>query len=355
MHTEKQKNFIVHVLYYVILAILLYYFFRYVIYTIMPFLIGFLIAFMLHPIIRRLAKRGHEKLWSILIIILFYTFILGLFTILSVKGFFYIKEWLIQLPSFYQQYVEPYLQSSADQVELVWKNVDIDTAQIMQSVLQSIQTSLSSLISTCSNSVLAMITNTATAIPNILVSFSFSIIASFFINADYQNIVTFFTRQLSEHSKDILFTTKQYLSETMGQLAIAYGKLMLLTFVELLIGLQLLGVEHIVTISLCITIFDIVPVLGTGGIMLPWALICFLNQQTKLAVGLCIVYLIIMIIRNIIEPRVIGKQIGLHPLVMLLCMYTGAKLFGFLGILVLPILILILQNLNKAGLLHIYR
>ena len=94
--------------------------------------------------------------------------------------------------------------------------------------------------------------------------------------------------------------------------------------------------------------------LGTGGIMLPWILISFLNNQVKTGVGLLILYLVITVIRNIIEPKIVGKQIGLHPLLMLLCMYLGAKLFGFLGIFILPILILILQNLNDNGILHLY-
>lgn len=74
----------------------------------------------------------------------------------------------------------------------------------------------------------------------------------------------------------------------------------------------------------------------------------------KTGVGLLILYLVITVIRNIIEPKIVGKQIGLHPLLMLMCMYLGARLFGFLGIFILPILILIVQNLNDTGIIHIY-
>ena len=129
---------------------------------------------------------------------------------------------------------------------------------------------------------------------------------------------------------------------------------MLLTFFELTIGLHILGIENALVIAFLIAIFDVLPVLGTGGIMIPWILICFLNKQMKTCVGLLILYLVITVIRNIIEPKIVGKQIGLHPLLMLLCMYLGAKLFGFLGIFILPILILILQNLNDNGILHLY-
>jgi len=129
---------------------------------------------------------------------------------------------------------------------------------------------------------------------------------------------------------------------------------MLLTFFELTIGLHILGIENALVIAFLIAIFDVLPVLGTGGIMLPWILISFLNNQVKTGVGLLILYLVITVIRNIIEPKIVGKQIGLHPLLMLMCMYLGARLFGFLGIFILPILILIVQNLNDTGIIHIY-
>ena len=129
---------------------------------------------------------------------------------------------------------------------------------------------------------------------------------------------------------------------------------MLLTFFELTIGLHILGIASALVIAFLIAIFDVLPVLGTGGIMLPWILISFLNNQVKTGVGLLILYLVITVIRNIIEPKIVGKQIGLHPLLMLMCMYLGARLFGFLGIFILPILILIVQNLNDTGIIHIY-
>ncbi len=129
---------------------------------------------------------------------------------------------------------------------------------------------------------------------------------------------------------------------------------MLLTFFELTVGLHILGIENALVIAFLIAIFDVLPVLGTGGIMLPWILISFLNNQVKTGVGLLILYLVITVIRNIIEPKIVGKQIGLHPLLMLMCMYLGARLFGFLGIFILPILILIVQNLNDTGIIHIY-
>ncbi|MEI3147502.1 MAG: AI-2E family transporter [Merdibacter sp.] len=130
---------------------------------------------------------------------------------------------------------------------------------------------------------------------------------------------------------------------------------MCITFVELCIGLSVLGVDNSITISFLIALFDVLPVFGTGGIMIPWIIISLLMQDIKLAVGLTIVYLIITLIRNIIEPRIVGEQIGLRPLLMLLSMYLGIRFFGFLGLFLLPATLLQIKELNEKGILHIYK
>ena len=356
MNTEKQRAFIIRFVYICIILTLLYLFLRYVMYAIMPFLIGFLIAFMLRPLIKKLTalSGGHERLWSSLVILLFYATIGAFVTLLFMKGFAFLKDFVEDIPRLYQQNLEPFLNDTLGNVESAWKEVDITSAQALQSFLDGLQNSLYSIISSLSKHLVSMFTGFASSLPNLVIAFFFAIISSFFFNADYQRIISFFIRQLPDKGAQIVFTARHYFTDTIARFAIAYGKIMLLTFFDLTIGLHILGIENALVIAFLIAIFDVLPVLGTGGIMIPWILICFLNKQMKTCVGLLILYLVITVIRNIIEPKIVGKQIGLHPLLMLLCMYLGAKLFGFLGIFILPILILILQNLNDNGILHLY-
>ena len=342
MNTEKQRAFIIHFVYSCLILALLYLFLRYVMYAIMPFLIGFLIAFMLRPLIKRLTalSGGHEKLWSSIVILVFYATIGAFVTLLFMKGFAFLKDFVEDIPRLYQQNLEPFLNDTLGNVESVWKEVDITGAQAIQSFLDGLQSSLYSIISSLSKHLVSLFTGFASSLPNLLIAFFFAIISSFFFNADYPRIIAFFTRH--------------YFTDTIARFAVAYGKIMLLTFFELTVGLHILGIKNALVIAFLIAIFDVLPVLGTGGIMLPWILISFLNNQVKTGVGLLILYLVITVIRNIIEPKIVGKQIGLHPLLMLMCMYLGARLFGFLGIFILPILILIVQNLNDTGIIHIY-
>jgi len=130
---------------------------------------------------------------------------------------------------------------------------------------------------------------------------------------------------------------------------------MSMTFAELSIALSILGVKYSVAIAGLIAVFDVLPVLGTGGIVLPWAAISLLTGDLKMAIGLAVTYLIITVIRNIVEPRIVGAQLGIHPVVTLISMFVGVNVFGFLGLFGLPIFIALLKHLNDKKIIHIFK
>lgn len=347
MDQEKKKHVLIQFLYYSLLFAIAFLFFRYIFYLLMPFIIGFAIAFLLHPLIIKFSRHGHIRFYSILVIFVFYTILGFLIVWLSIKGFYYIHSCTDQLPTLYEQYVAPYLSTSLSSVRSVWMEFDIDGAQLLTSIAQSVQDSIVSLLNTISSSILAMITNIISSIPKTILAFFFAILSSFYINADYTRIIGFLKRTLPIWLQNDLSSTQIFIRTTLKYLLIAYAKLMLLTFLELCIGLSLLGVNNALWIAILISLFDIVPVLGTGGVLIPWMIISFLNQQTKFTIGLLILYLTMSMIRTFIEPRVIGKQLGLHPLLMLLCMYLGGTLLGGLGMFLSPFLLLITRHLWK--------
>ena len=162
-------------------------------------------------------------------------------------------------------------------------------------------------------------------------------------------------RQIPKERHASLYRIREIITDTILNYFISYGKLMIVTFVELAIGLCYLSVENALPIAFVIACFDILPVLGTGTILFPWIFLNFFHHRVKLAVGLLILHLIINIIRQIIEPKIVGKQMGIHPLLMLGCMFFGVRLFGFLGFFIAPIIVQIFCQLNEEGFLHIYK
>ena len=112
---------------------------------------------------------------------------------------------------------------------------------------------------------------------------------------------------------------------------------MSITFIELFIGFTIIQLDSAFLVALSIAIFDILPVFGTGGIMIPWTIICLIQGNYVFAIELLVIYIIVTIIRNIIEPKIVGAELGLHPLVTLASMLVGVRFFGILGLFGFPI------------------
>lgn len=128
---------------------------------------------------------------------------------------------------------------------------------------------------------------------------------------------------------------------------------MLITFTELTIGLLLIGQSNAILLAAIICVIDILPVLGTGAVVIPWALISLFTGNILKAIGLILMYIVITIIRNFLEPKVIGNQVGLHPLITLLSMFCGLRLLGFVGLFGFPLTLIVLNDLYKRGKLNL--
>ncbi len=116
---------------------------------------------------------------------------------------------------------------------------------------------------------------------------------------------------------------------------------MLITFFELWIGLSVLKIKNAYLWALVIALIDFLPVLGTGAVMIPWAIYCALSGNTALAAGLAVLYLVITVVRNFVEPKIVSQQIGINPLFTLFSMYLGLKLFGGAGLVIFPIILIV--------------
>ena len=137
--------------------------------------------------------------------------------------------------------------------------------------------------------------------------------------------------------------------KTMGRWIFAQGKLAGVAFVILWIGFMLLKIQNHLLWAAMITTVDILPVLGVGTVLLPWSLICYLQADPARAVGLVCIYLVIWLVRSVLEPRFVGKQLGLDPLVTLFCIYAGFRLWGFAGILLAPMVAVSIVLLRQHG------
>ena len=117
----------------------------------------------------------------------------------------------------------------------------------------------------------------------------------------------------------------------------AYLLILLTTFAELFVGFLILRVRYAFLLSLLIAVVDIFPVLGVGTVLIPWAVVLLIRKNFYLGFGLLILYGVVTVLRQIIEPRLVGKSLGLHPLAALIASYAGWRWFGFLGMALGPV------------------
>ena len=204
-------------------------------------------------------------------------------------------------------------------------------------------------------SAMGTISGVASSLPGLFIKLLLMIISTFFIAADYELLTGFFLKQLDGKSKQIFLQVKKYVVGTLFVCIRSYALIMTITFIELSVGLSIIGVKNSILIAFLISVFDILPVLGTGGIMIPWTIIAALTGDYSLSIGLLIVYLIITVIRNIIEPKIVGSQIGLHPVVTLASMFVGVQLLGVVGLFGFPISLSLLRHLNDNGTIHLFK
>lgn len=180
-------------------------------------------------------------------------------------------------------------------------------------------------------------------IPSILFDLVFIVITSLFMLLDYQRIDRLVIQKYQMASL-VIDTIKDVLSNMFK----AYFIIMIITFIELWIGFMIIKIDNQIMLACIIAIFDFMPVLGIDMIMIPWIIINAFTNKMSMAVGLLVIYMVIVVTKNILEPKLIAKSLGVSPLVSLVGMYLGMKILGVMGLILVPILLMIIIQIIKV-------
>ena len=357
MPIEKYSKFLITFAYYAVIAALAYVVLRYALPMLAPFVIGAAIAYLLRFPIRFLHRKAKlpYKGAAILVVLLFFGLIGTALVLAGVKAINWLVDAINLLPTMYTTHALPFFAEVTQNLEKIFIDLDPDTLSTLENLAQKALDSAGNLISSLSGTAVSALSGAAVSIPGLFIKLVLLIISTFFIAIDYETIKAFLVRQLDEKTHNLLWEIKNYVGGTLWVCIRSYAIIMTLTFVELSIGLSIVKIEHAVIVALLISIFDILPVLGTGGIMIPWTVLTAIQGDFRLSLGLLIIYIVITIIRNIIEPKIVGGQLGLHPVVTLSSMFAGAQLFGVIGLFGFPIGLSLLRHLNDRGVIKILK
>jgi sporulation integral membrane protein YtvI len=326
----------------ILLTVIAIYF---VIPLIYPFLIGWLIAYMLNPFVNLLERKGKMSRWLAvsLGILGFISVLAGLITLVifrivneiqrlsvfindnytqwlndisSLISSDMIQRWVDEISTFYQQFSER-------------KATDVGANSVSDKIVDAITTILQQFAQ-------YMITF-ITALPNVAVGLIIAFIATFFISKDWYRIRRWGSSLLHNQVKGSIEDIWIDLRKALFGFLKAQFILISITACFVIVGLLLLRVDYAVSIGLLIGLVDLMPYLGTGAVFIPWIIIIFIKGNYTFAIGLSVLYGIILIARQLAEPKVLSSSIGLNPLVTLISVFVGLKLFGVLGLIIGPI------------------
>ncbi len=378
---ELRRKRIINFVYFAMVIGLTYLFFKYCFGALFPFIFAFFIATIVQKPTNRIVNKIKIKksFVSVFFVLLIYLAIAGLISLVgikiadSLKSLFSfisakladfpslvddVKNWLIGVAAILPDKIEA--NATASLTEWFDSFRDQSAGEIASRIMESTSGGEGISFDTLSTP-LTGIWNTVKGIPTFIVAVVVTVLSSCFIAADYDWLSNFVKKQLPEKHRHKLSIGKRVVFTSLGKLVGSYALIICITGTEVFVGLNILSLlgiytgGNILTIAVIIAIFDILPVLGTGTFMIPWALYSLITGKVSLAIGLFIVYVIIYIVRQIIEPKIIGGTVGLPSFLALMGMYIGSKLFGFIGIFLLPILMIIVKLLNDEGVIHLWK
>ncbi|MEA4816285.1 MAG: sporulation integral membrane protein YtvI [Lachnospiraceae bacterium] len=337
---SKNKKAIFNVLRILAIIIAAYVFFTYIFQFVSPFVFGFIIYLILKPVStfmkRRLKfKPGLSALISILLMLGIFSVIFGLaFSKLAYEA----KELYSKAPS----YIETLMLFISNLGEKLDSFLDSfpQISATMPSAEESIKSFASSLIKDMNLAEGSF--SFVLKIPNTLLIIIFSLLSAFFFLKDEEYLKNFISQSLGKGTlntfgvikKDMFYAAWGYIK---AQLII-----MVVTFVTCLVGFLIIGSPYSLLLSLLTSIIDALPVFGSGFILWPAILISLVGKSGALALGYSAIYILLQVERQIIQPKILGMQIGLHPLAILISVFVGLKLIGVLGMIIGPVLTVII-------------
>ena len=342
MNREKTERLVFILLGIACGGFLLFVFMRYLFPVTLPFIIAWVVAFAVREPsekLSRLIRIPTKVLRPTLAII----FTLLTFSVLGIL--------IWQLISFLWKFVSDVSESGALYKildTLANPSIPFLDGKVSENLGQSISEGIEKLLSSIMATLGALIGDIASFVPKSFLFIIVTVIALVYFSIDLERINTFVRRILPYNVGKMLSDARRRLFSVMGKYVKSYLQIMGITFVIVLIGFLVIGVKNAVGVALLVSLVDLLPVLGIGTVMIPWAIFCFAIGEHATAIGLLVLFVIAVVIRELVEPKIVGGNLGIHPLITLVAIYVGYSLFGISGLLLFPLAAVLLGALmNK--------
>ncbi len=316
-----------------------------------PFIAAFVISLIIEPLVRLLQKlKLGRGLSTITAMILSLGSFIAVSIFAAVRLISELRNLYNSLPNIYEYLLDlatQYVQKATD----LYLQLTPEATTIVQDLLNSSFGKMKGFLGQILSRTPQSTINFVTSLSGTLIFFIITMISTFFITKDKELIKSFFLRQFPLAWQNKMIILKKDLFHALIGFLKAQFIILSITCIESYIGLSIIGVQYAFLIALGIAFVDILPILGTGSIYVPWAIISFIGKDYRLGISLLVLYGVIVIVRYIVEPKVVGTQLGIHPVVALMSMFAGLRILGVIGIILGPTIVVTVKACQHAGIL----
>ena len=316
----------------------------------MPFVVGWILALLANPLVRFLERRVKlvRRHGSMLIIIAALAIVIGLFYGAGLLVYREMGSFLADAPEIYQSVIaeiENALQNGRKLAEYFPQNLQPP----LLAFSDNLDGLFGKLVSRAAEPTVQIAGHVAKSIPNLLVNMVIIILSSYLFLADRESIM----RWLKEHLPAFVFRYIEYMKRDakglIGGYFLAQFRIMCVVALILAAGFLVLGVRYGVLLAFLTAILDFLPIFGTGTVLFPWAVVKLFAGEYAYATGLILLYILTQVVRQIIQPKIVGESMGLPPLMTLFLVYLGFKLRGLTGMILAVPVGLVFINFYKYG------
>lgn len=316
-----------------------------------PFVVAAVIAAIANPLVRFLEKKMkiRRKAGSVFVIVLTIGAVAaacyGIVYVLvaQVIGFF------TSAPDMWTK-VSGSIKSLSDEMTHRYALLPKGTRQFFENLGEDIYDSLSSIGSSIGERAAQSAGNGVKNAPLILIGIIMCVLASYLFVAEREQIGKYVSAFIPVHLRERFMIVAGTMKSAVGGYFKAQFKIMGVVYIVLFVGFLVLGIQYAFLIALLVAFLDFLPFFGTGAVMWPWALFAVLQKDYKFAIGMMVVWGLSQLVRQLIQPKLVGESIGMPAIPTLILLYVGFRVGGALGLVLAVPIGMIVYNLYKAGL-----
>lgn len=331
-------------------------FFRYLLTPMLPFLLALGLSALLEPAVQRFrAATGVTRSFAAVVLTSALLLVIGTaVSLLILRLAAELSAWSAHLPDAIDAF--PALWNDAlSRIERWYISCPPFLRAALDHLADALGKNAASFVGTAGTIVMEKVSSIASRFPSIGLFCVTTVLALYFTSVSYGTILAFLKRQLPVPWQKRCRTAVQCCRSTMLRWLRSELILIFVTFLLLLLGFWWMKLPYALLAAFCISLVDALPVLGSGAILLPWAVFRFLLGDIHQGISLVALYAAALLSHSLLEPRLLAGQMDLPPVTVLLAMYLGFHFMGVRGMILLPILLLLLKQLHDAGVINLWR